>query len=140
MNIGELGTKSRDELLEIAKEMGITSCTNLKKQDLVMRLLQAHTEQQGYIFCSGVLEIIGEGYGFLRRNSLLPSSLDVYVSQSQIRRFGLRTGDMVTGQTRHAKAGEKYFSLLRVEAINGINPELAKNRAPFGSLTPTFPD
>ena len=140
MNIGELENKSREELMELAKEMDISSYSNLKKQDLIMRLLQAYTEQQGYIFCSGILEIIGEGYGFLRQNSLLPSSLDVYVSQSQIRRFGLRTGDMVAGQGRPPKNGEKYYGLVRVEVINELNPELAKSRPSFGSLTPTFPD
>ena len=105
-----------------------------------MLLLQASVEQQGYIFCSGILEIMSDGYGFLRQNSLLPSSNDVYVSQSQIRRFGLRNGDMVAGQGRPPRNGEKYYSLLRVEAINDINPELAKERPTFGSLTPTFPD
>jgi len=140
MNISQLGSKSRDELIELVKEMGISNYTNLKKQDIIMRLLQAHTEQQGNIFCSGILEIMSDGYGFLRQSTLLPSSSDIYVSQSQIRRFGLRTGDMVIGQGRPAKSGEKYYSLLRIEAINDINPELAKDRSPFGSLTPTFPD
>jgi len=140
MNISELENKSREELIELAREMGISSYTNLKKQDLVKRLLQANAEQQGYNFAGGILEIIGEGYGFLRQNSLLPSSADVYVSQSQIRRFGLRTGDVVAGQVRPPKNGEKYFGLVRVETINELNPELAKKRVPFGSLTPTFPD
>jgi len=140
MNITELENKNRNELMELAKEMGITNYTSLKRQDLVMRLLQAHTEQQGYIFCSGILEIMGDGYGFLRQNTLLPSPNDIYVSQSQIRRFGLHTGDMVAGQGRTPKSGEKYYSLLRVEAINDINPELAKDRPRFGSLTPVFPD
>ena len=140
ISIGELENKSRDELLEIAKEMGISSYTGLKKQDIMMRLLQAHTEQQGNIFCGGVLDITDDGYGFLRQNNLLPSSSDIYLSQSQIRRFSLRIGDMVTGQGRPPKSGEKYYSLLRIEAINDLNPELAKSRVPFGSLTPTFPD
>ena len=82
MNISELEGKSRDELIELAKEMGVASVTGLKKQDLVLRLLQAYAEQQGYVFCSGILEITAEGYGFLRQDSLLPSSADVYVSQS----------------------------------------------------------
>ena len=140
MNISELEGKNREELLEMAKEMGITSYTNLKKQDLVKRLLQANAEQQGYNFSGGILEIIGEGYGFLRQSSLLPSSADVYVSQSQIRRFGLRTGDVVAGQVRPPKDGEKYYGLVRVETINEMNPEITKKRAPFGSLTPTFPN
>jgi len=140
MNIAELENKNRDELIELAKEMGLSSYTNLKKQDIVMRLLQAHTEQQGNIFCSGILEIMNDGYGFLRQSTLLPSSNDVYVSQSQIRRFSLRSGDIVAGQGRPAKSGERYYSLLRVEVINDINPELAKSRPHFTSLTPTFPD
>jgi len=140
MNISQLANKSRTELIELVKEMGISNYTNLKKQDIIMRLLQAHTEQQGNIFSSGILEIMSDGYGFLRQSTFLPSSSDIYVSQSQIRRFGLRTGDMVIGQGRPAKSGEKYYSLLRIEAINDINPELAKDRSPFGSLTPTFPD
>ncbi len=140
MNIGQLENKNRDELIEIAKEMGISSCTNLKKQDIIMRLLQAHTEQQGNIFCSGVLEIMNDGYGFLRQSSLLPSSADIYVSQSQIHRFGLRNGDMVVGQGRTPKNGEKYYSLLRIEAVNDVNPELSKSRPHFNSLTPIFPD
>lgn len=140
MNISELETKGREELLELAKEMGVTSYTNLKKQELIMRLLQAYAEQQGYVFCGGILEITSEGYGFLRQDSLLPSSADVYVSQSQIRRFGLRNGDTVAGQGRPPKEGEKYYGLVRVEAVNGTDPELAKSRPTFGSLTPTFPD
>ncbi len=140
MDISQLENKSREELIETAKEMGISGYANLKKQDIIMRLLQAHAEQQGYLFCKGTIETMSDGYGFLRQNSLLPSSVDVYVSQSQIRRFGLRNGDMIAGQSRPPKSGEKYYSLLRIEAINDINPELAKNRPRFTSLTPTFPD
>jgi transcription termination factor Rho len=140
MDISQLENKTRDELVDVAKEMGITNYTGLKKQDLIIRLLQAYTEQEGNTFCGGILEIMSDGYGFLRNDSLLPSSTDIYVSQSQIRRFGLRDGDMVVGQGRPARAGEKYFSLLRIEAVNDINPELAKNRPHFGSLVPTFPD
>jgi transcription termination factor Rho len=140
MNINDLESKTRDDLIDIARQMGVSSYTGLKKQDLIMRLLQAHTQQQGNIFCSGILETMTDGYGFLRQSSLLPSLTDVYISQSQIRRFGLRTGDMVIGQGRPPKNGEKYMSLLRVEAINDLNPELAKQRPIFGALTPTFPD
>jgi len=140
MEISQLENKNRDELVEIAKEMGISNYTSLKKQDIIMRLLQAYAEQQGNIFCGGILETMADGYGFLRQGTLLPSSTDIYVSQSQIRRFGLRTGEMVVGQGRPPKAGEKYSSLLRIEAIDGVNPELAKNRPRFTSLTPTFPD
>lgn len=141
IDIGQLEEKTKEELLDVAREMGVNdSLASLKKQDIIMRLLQAQTEQEGNTFCSGILEIMADGYGFLRNSTLLPSSSDIYVSQSQIRRFGLRNGDMVAGQGRPARAGEKYFSLLRIEAVNDINPELARNRPNFGSLTPTFPD
>jgi len=140
MNITELEKKSRNDLIEMAKEMGISSYASLKKQDLVMRLLRSYTEQQGNIFCSGILDIMSDGYGFLRQNTLLPSSTNIYVSQSQIRRFGLRNGDKVAGQSRPPKNGEKYYSLLRVEVVNEIDPELAKSRPHFGSLTPIFPN
>ncbi|MFC2021691.1 transcription termination factor Rho [Chloroflexota bacterium] len=140
MDIRQLENKTRDELVELAKEMGISNHSGLKKQDIIMRLLQAHTEQEGNTFCSGILETMSDGYGFLRNHTLLPSSTDIYVSQSQIRRFNLRNGDMVAGQGRPARGGEKYFSLLRIEAVNDMNPELAKDRPHFGSLTPTFPD
>ncbi len=139
-SITELEAKSRGDLIDLARQMGVASYTGLKKQELIMRLLEAITEQQGNIFCSGILEIMGDGYGFLRQSTLLPSQTDVYISQSQIRRFGLRTGDMVIGQGRPPKNGEKYISLLRVEAINDLDPELAKQRPGFGQLTPTFPD
>ncbi len=140
MDISQLEDKTREELLELAKENGLANYSNLKKQEIVMRLLQLHTEQQGYIFSGGILDVVGDGYGFLRQGSLLPGPSDVYVSQSQIRRFGLRLGDVVVGQVRPAKAGEKYYSLVRVEAINDVNPEIAKSRPSFGSLTPTYPD
>ncbi len=140
MNIAELEGKTKDELLELAKEMGMPSPAGLKKQDIIMRLLESHTEQQGNIFCSGILDIMSDGYGFLRQETLLPSQTDVYISPSQIRRFGLRNGDMVTGQGRLPKSNEKYYSLLQVVAINNLDPELTKSRQPFGSLTPTFPD
>lgn len=140
MDISQLEHKSKDELIEMAKEMGVTGYVGLKKQELIMLLLQAHTEQQGNIFCGGILEIMSDGYGFLRQDTLLPSSTNVYISQSQIRRFGLRNGDMVTGQGRLPKNGEKYISLLRVEAVNGFSPERAKERPNFGSLTPIFPN
>jgi len=140
MNLTELESKNRDELVEIAKGLELSSCSNLKKQEIIMRLLEAHAKQQGNTFCGGILEIMGDGYGFLRQSTLLPSSDDIYASQSQIRRFNLRTGDTVTGQVRAPKSGEKYRSLLRVEAVNGLNPELTRQRPHFGSLTPTFPN
>jgi transcription termination factor Rho len=123
----------------MARELGVHGVTTLRKQDLIFRLLQAHTEQQGNIFSGGILDMVDDGYGFLRQDRYLPGSNDVYVSQSQIRRFGLRTGDMVTGQVRPPKDSEKYHGLLRVEAINGLDPEVAKRRPYFDALTPIFP-
>ncbi len=140
MDISQLENKTMEELVEMATEMGITNHTNLDKPDIIKRLLQVSTEQDGSTLCSGVLEIMSDGYGFLRSPTLLPGPSDIYVSQSQIRRFGLRNGDLVGGRGRPARAGEKYFSLLRIEAVNDVNPELAKNRPHFGALTPTFPD
>ncbi|MDH4291069.1 MAG: transcription termination factor Rho, partial [Dehalococcoidia bacterium] len=112
----------------------------LKKPDLVYRILQAEAQQQGNIFITGVLETISEGYGFLRQDTFRRGGNDVYVSNSQIRRFNLRDGDAVSGQARPPKEGEKYYSLLRVDSINGLDPELGRTRRNFGSLTPTFPD
>jgi transcription termination factor Rho len=143
MDIAQLENKSIDELLDMAKEMEISdlaSLDDMEKPDIIRKILQADAQQQGNIFCRGILEIMSDGYGFLRQSSLLPSLSDIYVSQSQIRRFGLRNGDMVTGQGRPARAGEKYISLLRIEAVNDLNAELAKNRPHFTTLTPTFPD
>ena len=140
MDISQLENKTKEELLEIVKEMELPDCDGLEKPDLIRRLLKADAEQQGNIFSSGILEIMTDGYGFLRQISLLPSQSDIYVSQSQIRRFGLRNGDKVTGQGRPARAGEKYISLLRIEAVNDLNAELAKSRPYFTSLTPTYPD
>lgn len=140
MNIVELETRNVDVLQEMAREMDISGYTRLKKHDLIMRLLEAKAEQQGYIFGGGVLDIVQEGIGFLRSDHLLPGPEDVYVSQSQIRRFGLRTGDMVIGQVRPPKETERYFGLLRVEAVNGLDPEAAKLRPKFKRLTPIFPD
>jgi len=140
MNIAELETKTRSELLDMAKEIGILGASSLKKQELALRLLQDQVERQGYTLGRGVLEIMNDGYGFLRGDNLSTSSNDVYVSQSQIRRFGLRNGDMITGQVRSPKNGERYHSLVRVEAVNDSDPERAKERRFFDSLTPIFPD
>ncbi len=140
MNITELETKTREELLAYAKELGVTSVSALKKEDIVLRLLQANAEQQGYSFRGGILEIMGDGYGFLRNTDLRPDSSDIYVSQSQIRRFSLRNGDMVSGQVRLPKDSEKYHSLLRVETVNNLDPEVAKNRPVFDRQTPIFPN
>jgi len=140
MNISELETKTKEELLAYAKDAGVSGISTMKKDDLVLRLLQANAEQQGYTFRGGILEIIGDGYGFLRQPNLRPDSNDIYVSQSQIRRFSLRTGDMVSGQVRLPKDGEKYHSLLRVETVNSLDPEGAKSRPVFDRQTPIYPN
>lgn len=139
LNITELETKTITELRDIARDWDLSGFTALKKQDLIFKLLQAGTERQGNIFSAGVLDIVDEGFGFLRRDRFLPGAMDVYVSQTQIRRFGLRTGDMVSGQVRPPKDNEKYYGLLRVEAVNGMDPEAAKHRMHFDHLTPIFP-
>ncbi len=139
MNLAELETKNLEDLRELARDLGMAGFSTLKKQDLIFRLLQAQTEQQGNIFSAGILEIMEDGFGFLRQERFLPGPDDIYVSQSQIRRFGLRTGDRVSGQVRPPKENEKYFSLLRVEVVNGMDPEVARRRPHFDSLTPIFP-
>ncbi len=139
VTITELSALTRDELQAQAKELGVEGVSGLKKNDLVFRVLQAQSEKQGNIFTGGVIDIVDDGYGFLRGESLLPSNSDVYVSQSQVRRFGLRTGDYVTGQVRKPKDGEKYYGLLRVELVNGMDPEDAKKRPKFENLTAVFP-
>jgi len=136
----ELESKNRDELEAIAKECGIIGYSALKKSELVHRILQAEAEEQGNVFVTGVLEIISEGYGFLRQDTFRRGANDVYVSNSQIRRFNLRDGDAVHGQARPPKESEKYYGLLRVESINGLDPELARTRRNFASLTPIFPN
>jgi transcription termination factor Rho len=135
----EFEAKSHEELLELAREWGVSGATNLKREDLVLRLSQAAAERQGVLVMSGVLEVVEDGYGFLRSNGVRHGPNDVYVSQSQIRRFGLRTGDLVVGQVRPPKEGEKYHGLLRVEAVNGVDPEQARLRPNFDSLTAIFP-
>lgn len=139
MNITELETRTLSELRDIARDHDLAGYSGMRKQDLIFRLLQAETERQGNIFSAGVLEIVEEGFGFLRRGRFMPGGMDVYVSQTQIRRFGLRTGDMVSGQVRPPKDNEKFFGLLRVEAVNGMDPEAAKHRPNFDALTPIFP-
>lgn len=125
---------------ELAKEQGLSGYSKFKKSDLIFQILRAKAEKEGLIFGGGVLEIVDENIGFLRTGHLLPGDADVYVSQSQIRRFALRTGDMVIGQVRPPKDTEKYFGLLRVETVNNLDPESAKQRPDFGKLTPIFPN
>ncbi len=140
MSIAQLEDLTLDELRDLARTHEVTGYTRLKKYDLIMRLLRANAERQGYIFGGGILEIVQDGIGFLRSDHLLPGPEDVYVSQSQIRRFGLRTGDLVIGQVRPPKDTEKYHGLLKVEAVNGLDPEEAKQRPIFEKLTPIFPN
>ncbi|HEY3247727.1 MAG TPA: transcription termination factor Rho [bacterium] len=128
-----------NELQDLAKELNIANFRRFRKQELIMRILQAQTEQSGLIFRSGILEIMPEGYGFLRTSGYLPGPEDIYVSPSQIKRFGLRVGDEVLGQVRPPKDNEKYYALLRVEAVNGLDPEQARSRPDFEKLTPVFP-
>jgi transcription termination factor Rho len=139
LQLAELETKTFEELQDIAKELGIED-GNGKKQDIVFKILQTQTEQSGLIFDQGSLEILPDGWGFLRHNNFAPAASDVYVSMSQIKRFGLRTGDSVSGQVRPPKDTEKYFSLLRVEAVNGQDPETSRQRKNFDYLTPIYPD
>jgi transcription termination factor Rho len=139
VQIAELEAKALPELREMAREVGVSGYSRLKKTDLVFRLLRANAEDRGLIFGGGLLETIQDGIGFLRSADLKPGPEDVYVSQSQIRRFALRTGDMVIGQVRPPKDNEKYFGLLRVEAVNGLDPETTKTRPRFEALTPIFP-
>ncbi|HEU4760560.1 MAG TPA: transcription termination factor Rho [Dehalococcoidia bacterium] len=140
MNLAELETKTRDELIEAAKDLGLSGTTALRKQDLVFRIMQAKAEREGHYFAGGILEMAQDGYGFLRCQGLKPSLSDVYVSQTQVRRFALRTGDYVMGAVRPPKDSEKYYGLLRVDAVNGLDPEAAKRRPYFEQLTPIFPD
>ncbi len=140
LNIAELDKMTLNELRALARELEIGGYSRLKKDDLILRILRAKAEQQGHQLRGGVLEIIEDGIGFLRSRAYRPSSEDIYVSQTQIRRFNLRTGDMVIGQIRPPKDSEKYYGLLRVEAVNGMDPELVKHRPHFEHLTPIFPD
>jgi transcription termination factor Rho len=139
-NAADLETKTLPELRDMARKLDINGVSGLKKQDLVMKLLQVQTEEQGHTLNDGILDIVSDGFGFLRSDRMLPGADDVYVSQSQIRRFGLRTGDRVWGQIRPPKESERYYSLLRVELINGMDPETARRRPSFDQLTPIFPN
>jgi transcription termination factor Rho len=140
VSIAELEGKTREDLMDIAKGLGVSGYSSLKKNELIRKLLQAQTEQEGNIFAEGTIDIVDDGYGFLRGESMLPTVNDVYVSQSQVRRFALRTGDLVMGQVRAPKDSEKYYGLLRVEAVNGVDPEVASQRPHFEQFTAIFPD
>jgi len=142
MDIAELKSKKISELTQIAKEMNITGYTDLRKQDLIFKILEAQTESDGLTFSKGVLEVLPDGYGFLRSvdYNYLPSPDDIYVSPSQIKKFMLRTGDSVSGQVRPPKEGERFFALLRVEAVNDENPDAIRDRVLFDNLTPLYPN
>jgi transcription termination factor Rho len=139
LSVSDLDAKQFDELHTIARDLNIVNPARYKKIDLIGKILQAQSEAAGYKYGEGVLDIIEDGFGFLRGDRYLPGPDDIYVSQSQIRRFGLRTGDKISGQIRPPKESEKFHSLLRVEAVNGVDPEVARRRPNFDTLTPIFP-
>src|SRR5215203_4696898 len=141
MNIAELKEMNISTLSQIAKELNVTGASGMRKQELIFEILKAQTEKDGLIFAEGVLEILPEGFGFLRAPdyNYLPGPDDIYVSPSQIRKFNLRTGDTISGQIRPPKEGERYFALIKVEAINGEAPEENQSKALFDNLTPLYP-
>src|SRR5688572_23225393 len=140
-DFARLKEMSATKLAQAAREFDVSSATGMRKQELIFRILQAQTEKAGLIFYEGAFEALPEGYGFLRaqEHNYLPSPDDVYVGQAQIRKFDLRTGDTVSGQVRLPGAGEKYFSLVKVEAVNFDAPEAARERIIFDNLTPLYP-
>ena len=142
MHLNDLKEKKITELLEMANELNIEGAATLRKQELIFALLQTHANKEGAIYGEGVLETLPDGFGFLRSPdyNYLPGPDDLYVSPSQIRRFGLRKGDMITGQIRPPKEGERYFALLKVETLNGTTPEEAKHKVLFDNLTPLYPN
>jgi len=140
MNIAELESLSLAEMRERAKDLGIKYANRLKREDLTLRIRQAEAEQEGLEIRGGILEIMSEGIGFLRFGQYQPGPFDVYVSQSQIRRYSLRNGDLVIGHARPPRESERHYGLLKVESVNGLSPEEAKRRPKFESLTPIHPD
>jgi len=136
----ELKEKKINDLCKIAKEYNINNFSRIKKMDLIFKILQAETEKKGYMFSEGILEIMSEGFGFLRTSGYLPGENDIYISPSQIRRFNLSIGDLVSGQVRPPKEGERYYALLKIEAVNHEDPESSKERIDFENLTPLFPE
>ncbi|HVS63310.1 MAG TPA: transcription termination factor Rho [Thermoanaerobaculia bacterium] len=142
LDIKTLKDMSIAELTKISKELGVDGATGMRKQELIFKILQAQTEQSGLIFAEGVLECLPDGFGFLRapEYNYLPGPDDIYVSPSQIRRFDLRTGDTVSGQVRQPKEGERYFALIKVEAVNFESPEIARDKILFDNLTPLYPE
>ena len=142
MNLVELKEKKINELNKLAKQLNVEGASGMRKQDLIFAILQAQTEKNGLIYGEGVLETLPDGFGFLRSPDFnyLPGPDDIYVSPSQIRRFNLRTGDTISGQIRPPKEGERYFALLKVEAVNYEEPDLAREKILFDNLTPLYPN
>jgi len=142
LNLKVLKEKKINELAQLARDFNVEGASTMRKQELIFAILQAQTEQNGFIYGEGVLEILPDGFGFLRAPdyNYLPGPDDIYISPSQIRRFNLRTGDVVSGQIRPPKEGERYFALLKVEAINYEEPERAREKILFDNLTPLYPD
>ena len=142
LNIGELKEMDISRLTQIAKDLSVAGATGMRKQELIFQILKAQTEQSGFIFSEGVLEVLPDGFGFLRAPdyNYLPGPDDIYVSPSQIRKFDLQTGDTVSGQIRPPKEGERYFALIKVEAVNFEPPEQARDKIFFENLTPLYPE
>ncbi len=142
MDIAELKTKKIAELAKMAQEIGVSGVTGIRKSELIFKIIEKQTEKEGLIFAEGVLEVLPDGYGFLRSTdyNYLPGPDDIYVSPSQIKRFGMRTGDTVSGQIRPPKDNERFFALLKVEAVNFENPDEAKAKILFDNLTPLYPE
>lgn len=137
--LGDLGAKSTEELRQLIPQLGLKIGIPQRRSDIIMGLLQHYAEQNNLLLGAGVLELTSEGYGFLR-SPATKNGIDIYVSQSQVRRFGLRSGDMVAGQIRAPKEGERYYGLVRVEIVNGYDPETSRKRPLFEKLTPLFPE
>ncbi|MCY4612010.1 MAG: transcription termination factor Rho [Nitrospira sp.] len=142
MHLAELKQKSIGDLADLARSLKIEGCANLRKQELIFAILQGQAEKNGVIFGEGVLETLSDGFGFLRApdSNYFPGPDDIYISPSQIRRFGLRTGDIISGQVRPPKGGERYFALLKVEKINYDEPEMQRDKILFDNLTPLYPE
>ncbi|MBI3991177.1 MAG: transcription termination factor Rho, partial [Candidatus Omnitrophica bacterium] len=141
LEIGKLKKMTVSELTKVGKELKVNGVSGVKKQDMIFKILQAQAHQDGLMFGEGVLEVLPDGFGFLRspNYNYLPCPDDIYISPSQIRKFDLRTGDTISGQIRPPKEGEKYFALIKVEAVNFDNPEKAKDKVLFDNLTPLYP-
>jgi transcription termination factor Rho len=140
LEVGDLREMSIAELRQVGRELELEAPADERKEDLVESILREQTERAGLAYATGILDIVDEGYGFMRRHGLLPSSEDVYVSSSQVRRFGLRVGDRVSGAVRAPREQEKYWGLLRVDSVNGVDIETARRRPVFNDLTPVHPD